>query len=87
MAKKNYEYHFGYIGGSGILKTAWIKSQFGSDKLTNVAWTAPFLVGLGVHMHSSIGYLKMLQFLPLCIISIAVTQRAFSPKPEETFVM
>ena len=43
-----HEYHFGYKG-SGRMFT-FLKAQFGSNSILNVAWTAPLLIGLGLHV-------------------------------------
>ena len=80
MSEKDYLYYFSYKGngrGSDL-----VRSNFGSNNLMNVAWTAPMLIVGGAFIHSKLGALKSLKFTALSLVMISGFQTAFGPNPE-----
>lgn len=68
MRPDNFQYHFGYRGEGSSLFT-FFKSQFGSDRLANVSWTAPALIGLNWYLHSKVGPLVLSKLFFLSLFS------------------
>jgi len=48
MHKENFDYHFSYTGNGKFLQP--LKSMIAADSLSNVAWTAPSLIGGGLFL-------------------------------------
>ena len=79
MKEKDYVFHFGYKQNGRY--SEMIKSQFGSNNLINAAWTSPLLIVGGHYMQSKMGYLRMLQFAGLTLVSVFACKSAFGPNP------
>ena len=80
LPEKDYKYYFAHTG-EGRLSTL-IRSNFGSDRFSNIMWTAPALIVAGQYMHGKVGALTMFKFTPLAVLSILCFQSAFGPNPE-----
>lgn len=79
MPKDWYTYHFGYRAyPTSVFK--FFKSQFGSNTLANVIWTAPVLVLLSGFMHKKVGPIAMSKFFFLSMFSSFIFISAFNPQ-------
>ena len=80
MSKDNYVYHFGYKGDRFSLFN-FVKSQFGSNTFSNVAWTAPTLIALNWYLKSrGVSNLVLTKFFALSLFSSYIFLSALSPK-------
>ena len=77
MGSKDYKDMFAYSGDGRASNLA--RAMVGSDRLSNVAWTAPSLFLLGHYMHRKAGAMKMLKFSTLAIFGCAASMSAFAP--------
>ena len=91
MHKENFDYHFAYRGEGKF--TQPLKALMASEKLENVAWTAPSLILGGYYLQSKVGSLTafkifgltiMASYLATCTLGPAsafsdYTLRAYSP--------
>lgn len=69
MPKDNYIFHFGYKGDRFSIFN-FLKSQFGSNNFTNVAWTAPTLIALNWYLKSrGVSNLVMAKLFGLTLLS------------------
>ena len=75
--EEDYLYYFAYKG-EGAVNTQ-LRANFGSNKVGNVAWTAPSLILLGHHFHSRLGPMKMFKFACMALPAIMFFQSSFNP--------
>jgi hypothetical protein len=59
-----------------------MKGMIGTDRLANVAWTAPSLFFLGVYMQRKVGAMTMLKFSSLATFAVAASWTAFNPNKD-----
>ena len=67
MTKENYELYFAYNGDGRFFQP--FKAMIGSNKLTNVMWTSPLLIGGGLFLQKSIGSMRTTKFFGLALMS------------------
>ena len=84
MSEKDYLYYFSYKGNGRLSDLA--RSNFGSNSLVNVAWTAPLLIVGGSLIHSKLGALNSLKFTALSLVCIGGFQTAFGPNQDSAII-
>ena len=76
--KDQFYYHFAYTTYPGRLFKN-IKSQFGTDNLLSVSWTAPSLILANLYMNKKVGSLIMTKFFFLSLFGCVLFRSTFNP--------
>lgn len=71
MEQDNYEARFAHVSDGKMFKP--FASWFGSDKLSHIVWTTPFLVCGGIYLNKCVGPLIATKFFAIAAVSSYVS--------------
>ena len=75
---ETYQYHFAYEGTGRMWQP--LRSMIGSEKLANVAWTAPALIIGGTYLQGKLGVLATSKFFAMALMSTYLFTCCFGPR-------
>ena len=67
MTPESYKYYFAYSGSGRFFQP--LKTQIASDKVGNIAWTVPCLIGGGLYLQRTMGGMRTTKFFGLSLLA------------------